>query len=72
MCCLRLNRGGDFWPPSVKMDLPRVVAEKKIREGDSKCYICRENLDKDFSALNFNLCFICHKKRLAAARKLLF
>ena len=54
------------------MDLPRVLAEKKIREGDSKCYICRENLDKAFSAPNFNLCFLCHKKRLAAARKLLF
>ena len=57
--------------PSVAMDMPWVLAEK-IRDGDSKCSICRQILDKLLLPPNYIICFICHKKRLAAARKLVF
>ena len=71
MCYLQFTRGEllvQIGNPTVAMDMLWVLAEK-IREGDSKCSICRKILDKSH---NSKLCFICHKKRLAAARKLLF
>ena len=76
MCYLRFN-GGELLvqiglvPLSVKMDMPWVLAEK-IRDRDSKCSICRQILDKLSLPHNYKFCFICHKKRLAAARKLVF